>query len=54
MKPPRSILDKKFRYVPAALTDVGATIRRIQREAKENQIEAQAKVAPLNKRRTGT
>lgn len=32
MKPPRSILDPKFRYTSSARTDVAATFRRILRE----------------------
>ena len=41
MKPPRSILDKRFRYVPSASTSVADTWRRFgwhpQREAKRKQ-----------------
>jgi len=32
MKPPRSILDRSFRYVPAVKTDVAATFARVRRE----------------------
>ena len=32
MKPPRSILDPTFRYVPAASTDLGRTFARLRRE----------------------
>lgn len=35
MKPPRSILDKSFPYVPAHKTDVRATLERVKREQAE-------------------
>ena len=37
MKPPKSLLDPAFRYVPAAKTDVAATIRRVRREMAEQE-----------------
>jgi hypothetical protein len=36
MKPLKGILDKDFRYVSAAKTDVAATFRRIRREMKQH------------------
>lgn len=52
----KSILDKSFRYVPARLTDVAATFRRIRKalseEARaraENETEAQAKTVPIKR-----
>ena len=35
MKPPRSILDKNFRYVPSHNTDVKKTIERVKAEQAE-------------------
>lgn len=32
MKPTVSILDKRFKYTPAAKTDVGATFKRVKKE----------------------
>ncbi len=32
-----NILDKRFKYVPAASTDIRATFRRIKREQKERE-----------------
>lgn len=53
----KSILDPTFRYIPAAKTNVRATIRREQRRLKAeaeaaalNQQEATSKVRPLNKK----
>lgn len=53
----KSILDPSFRYIPAAKTDVRATIRRELRRLKAeaekaalNQQEATNKVRPLNKK----
>lgn len=53
----KSILDPTFRYVPAAKTDIRATIRREQRRLKAeaekaalNQQEATSKVRPLTKK----
>ena len=58
----KRITDKDFKYVPAAATDVGATIRREQKrlkaladeaaaDAERNAKEAAAKVAPMKKAR---
>lgn len=33
-KPPKSILDRDFRYVPAARTNIAATFARLRRQAK--------------------
>ena len=49
MKPPRSILDPRFRYVPSGKTDVAATIRRARRELAESQAQT-AKVVRTLKR----
>lgn len=35
MKPPRSILDKKFIYVPSAQTDIRKTFQRLQRAQRQ-------------------
>lgn len=45
MKPARSILDKQFKYVPAARTDLAATFRRLRREQERNK----AVVTPLKR-----
>jgi len=54
----KSILDRTFRYVPAAKTDVGKTIRRelarikAEAEAREaNAKEASHKLVPMKKAR---
>jgi len=58
-----NILDPKFKYVPAAETDVRRTIRRERRRLKEeaeasarreadNQAEAARKVAPIARRKS--
>jgi len=58
VKPPRSLLDKDFRYTPSAKTDLAATFRRIRKELEAqqqrqaaNESEVAAKVAPLTTRR---
>lgn len=51
MKPPRSILDPKFRYTSSARTDVAATFRRILRQHEANIVERTEKVAPLKQRK---
>lgn len=43
----KSILDKTFKYVKAANTDISKTFKRIQAEQKRNAEEAQNKVKPL-------
>lgn len=52
-----NILDKRFKYVPAAQTDIAATFRRIERERKakaerdaQNAKEAAAKLRPMKAR----
>ena len=45
----KRILDKSFRYVPAAATDIRKTFQRIRAEQRKNAEEAQAKVQPLKK-----
>lgn len=57
MKPPRSILNKSFPYVPAHATDVRATFERIRRELEraeqkrlENEAEARTKTIAWRKR----
>ena len=45
----KSILDRTFRYVPARLTNVAATFRRVRREQEEMKREQQAKVRELKK-----
>ena len=56
MKPSISILNKEFRWVPSAKTDVGATIRREQRRLKA-EAEAKADIAknvtPMRKKAPG-
>ena len=47
MKPPKSILDPTFVYVPEAQTDVRKTFARIRREQKAQA--EQPKVVPLKK-----
>lgn len=56
MKPPRSILDKAFVYTKAREHQGDPTyllrkFRRMQREAKENQAEAKAKVQTIHRRK---
>lgn len=57
--PVKSILDKSFKYTPAAQTDISKTFaryRRAQRDAEEqrqkNEAEAAAKVERLPSRKT--
>jgi len=51
---PKSILDKSFRYTPAASTDVAKTFERIRREQKKNAEEAKAKVQNFPRRINGS
>lgn len=44
-----SILDKNFRYTPAAKTDIRKTIRREQARLKALAEERAAKVAPIKR-----
>ncbi len=50
MKPPRSILDKAFVYVPAARTDVAKTFKRIRDRERANAKEVAAVVAPITRK----
>lgn len=43
------ILDKSFRYVPAAKTDIRKTFKRIRAEQQKNAEEAAVKVKPIVK-----
>jgi hypothetical protein len=45
----KSILDRAFRYVPAAQTDIRRTFDRIKREQRANERERAVKVAPIKK-----
>lgn len=46
-----NILDKRFKYVPAAATDIRKTFARIERERKKNAAEVQQVVTPLPTRK---
>lgn len=43
----KSILDKAFRYTPAASTDLRITFARIRREQKRQEQDRDTKVKPL-------
>lgn len=43
----KSILDKSFRYVPAAKTNLKATFARIRRQQQEQASERESKVSPM-------
>jgi hypothetical protein len=45
----KSILDRAFRYTPAASTDIRETFRRIKAEQEANKKEAEEKVKPMVK-----
>ena len=47
----KSILDRTFKYVPAAKTDVAATFARIRREQRARAEETRKVVTPLAKRK---
>lgn len=50
----KSILDRSFQYTPSGQTTteyLRAKFKRIQKQLQANQIEAQAKVAPIPQRR---
>ena len=53
MKPPRSILDPAFKYVPPAKQDCAATFRRIRRELAEQALQTSKVVAPIRKAPSG-
>lgn len=44
-----NILDPRFRYVPAAKTNLAATFRRIRREIAEREQATQKNVTPMKK-----
>jgi hypothetical protein len=46
----KSILDRTFKYVPARLTDVAATFRRIKREQTAIAAEQEQKVAQIKRK----
>jgi hypothetical protein len=50
VKPPRSILDPKFKYRSAAATDVAATFRRVRAEQAKVQDERLNKVIRIRSR----
>lgn len=49
----KSILDKNFKYVPSHATDIRKTIRRVQEQQKQNEVEKHEKVHELPRRKTG-
>lgn len=51
MKPPRSCLDRSFKYISAAKTDLRATFARIRREQEAILSEQKQKVSPLKEKR---
>lgn len=51
MKPPRSLLDRTFRYVPARLTDVRKTFKRVREELRANQDRADKVVRSIATRK---
>lgn len=46
--PMKSILDRSFKYVPAASTDIAATFRRIRREQAVAKAAQEAEIAASN------
>lgn len=50
----KSILDKRFRYVPASKTDLKQTFARIRRELEASQSKDVQKVTTLKDRKHGT
>jgi hypothetical protein len=51
MKPPRSVLDPTFTYVPASHTNIRETFARVRREQSEaRKAEAARVVTPIMKR----
>jgi len=46
----KRILDPKFKYVPAAATDIRRTFQRIRAEQRKSAEETQAKVQPLKRK----
>ena len=49
MKPPKSILDPAFKYVPPAKQDCAATFRRVRKELAEQALQTSKVVRPLKK-----
>jgi len=45
----KSILDRSFKYTPAAKTDISRLFKRIRREQEQNAKEAQSKVEPIKR-----
>lgn len=45
----KSILDRSFRYVPSAQTDLRKTFARVRREAQLAQTASPAKISPLRR-----
>jgi hypothetical protein len=48
-KPPRSIMDRDFVYVPAAATDIRKTFARVRREQRKAKEERDKVVVPIAK-----
>lgn len=46
----KSLLDRSFKYVPAASTDIRRTFARIRAEQKAAQAASDAKVSPIKRR----
>jgi hypothetical protein len=46
----KSILDRSFRYVPAARTDIKRTFERIRREQREAEAQRKIKVTELKRK----
>ena len=46
------ILDKAFRYVPAAATDIRKTFARVRKQIAEQKAATEAKVQPIIKRKS--
>lgn len=45
----KSILDPKFRYIPAASTDIRKTFARVRKEMKLAEAQPKATVQPIRK-----
>lgn len=46
-----NILDRRFKYVPAASTDIRKTFAKARRQMQQNEQERAVKVAPLPQRK---
>ncbi len=53
-KPPKSVFDPSFRYVPAARSDIRKTFDRIKRQQREAERASEAKIVRILKVRSGT